>query len=75
MFKPVVNDNLFYLWDHFEDDQYESGRADSLKSLKLSSVPFKFVFIKSNSTLGKQPRKRQLIITEIDSTSCKTYTS
>lgn len=56
----------FYLQDHFEDDQYESGRADGLKRLKFSAVPTKFVFTKPNSTLRKKPRKRQLSIKEIN---------
>ena len=53
-----------YLEDHFHDDLYESGRADDLKRLKSCAFLTEFVLKKSNPTLCKPPRKRQLTIKE-----------
>ena len=49
-----------HLQDHFENDQYECGRADGLKRLKENAVPTKFVYVTSYPKERKPPRKRNL---------------
>ncbi|KAG0730253.1 hypothetical protein GWK47_028629 [Chionoecetes opilio] len=50
--------------DPFEENQYESRRADGLKRLKSTAVPTKFVFIKSRPMSRKPPKIRPLACTE-----------
>ncbi|XP_068221143.1 uncharacterized protein [Palaemon carinicauda] len=46
--------------DHFEENQYESGRADDLKRLKPDAVPTKLLFQASNAKEQTPPPKRSL---------------
>uniref|UniRef100_UPI00358F36FF uncharacterized protein isoform X3 n=1 Tax=Myxine glutinosa TaxID=7769 RepID=UPI00358F36FF len=44
--------------DHFDETQYESGRADNLRKLRPNAVPTQFAFTPRNARHRKAPRKR-----------------